>query len=57
MSRGPRIPAARYDDCGNPLPPKSRKPVNRAQKAMVDKKKQQQANKVYERLRKDGVWI
>ena len=49
--------ATRFDDCGKPLPPKSRKPVTRAQKAMLDKKKAAQVAKVYERLRKDGICI
>ena len=49
--------ATRFDDNGKPLPPKSRKPITRQQKAMQNKAKEAKALKVYERLRKDGVWI
>ena len=49
--------ATRFDDNGKPLPPKSRKPITRQQKAMQDKAKAAKIEKVYTRLRADGVWI
>ena len=45
-------------DCsGKPLPPKSRKPITRAQKAMIAKGKEKQIAKIYEGLRRDGVKV
>jgi hypothetical protein len=45
----------RCDDSGKPLPPKSRKPMSRAQKAVRDKAKEQKANALRIKLAKEGI--